>query len=70
MRVELRDVELMLALRNRINSCQLDQIEWQYNGVPVKVDAKLVDEWKFMGLSNFTFAETELLNDKNKTSNP
>ena len=60
MKVALEDVEQLLALRRRINEAKLEDIEWTRGGKGTFVDPIDVANWRFVGLSNFGFAEQML----------
>lgn len=52
------DVEEIISIHKRIqqiNEQPLEQIEWYKKGEKIEVDKKQIDEWKFIGLSNFYF---------------
>ncbi len=60
MKVELREVERCIAYFRRINEAELPMIEWYLDGVRVEPPEGAVDEFKFCGLANRTFAEQML----------
>ncbi len=60
MKVDVRELQNMLALRDRLNSARLSEIEFSYGGAPVNIDPLLVSEFERTGLSNLTFCEVHL----------
>jgi hypothetical protein len=40
-----------------VNSVNLDQIEWRKDNKQIHVEPETIDEWRFVGLSNVTFAK-------------
>lgn len=42
---------------NLVNHTPLKQIRWVYNGQVQKIDEKTLDDWRYVGLSNYTFAK-------------
>lgn len=62
MRVNIDELADALALIEKVNSVPLDEIEWMdREGNEVTPDHETVQEWKFVGLSNATFASTHIL---------
>lgn len=59
--IDLNDVRLLLKLKEHINRDSLDNIEWFDGGVKIEVPEEDTDGWKYTGLTNFAFAELELL---------
>ena len=51
MKIELENIREHLAFRKWINSLKLEEIEVTDGGV--------LDEWKFIGMSNISFFEME-----------
>jgi hypothetical protein len=59
--VELKELERVLAYIKCINDTPLDKIDWVKDGISVKVEDNLIDEWKYIGLTNHYFAIDHLL---------
>ena len=56
------DVGYVRRLREEldfINKLNLQQIEWYENGQKVEIDPKVLEEFKFVGLSNENFITME-----------
>lgn len=55
------DIQEVIALNNRIreiNLTPIDEIDWHDNGKPVTFPQTVLDEWKYIGLSNTQFIDT------------
>ena len=61
MQVDLDTLQSHLNYRDKINDTPLDEIVWVRGGKLVQVDTAVVDDWRFVGLSNVTFAKEHLL---------
>jgi len=61
--VDLSYLQGVLKYRKMVNDEPLDKITWIKNGKEVVIDKASLDEWKFIGLNNVTFAEEYLLED-------
>lgn len=55
MRIDIEELRTIRERIKEINRTPLNEIEYHYNGELVDVSDELIDEWKFMGLSNFYF---------------
>lgn len=51
MRVSMDEIIAMQKFRNKVNNTPLEEIEWDF-----PVDEQAVNDWKFIGLSNWEFA--------------
>ncbi len=58
-RIDVNEIKRIEERRREINSIPLENIEWVDGDMPVNIPAKHVEDWKFIGLSNCCFAETE-----------
>jgi hypothetical protein len=63
--VDLQKLQDAVDYITIVNSVDLDQIEWRRNNKQVHVEPELIEEWKFMGLNNVTFAshQSNLIGD-------
>lgn len=61
-RINLELIEQFIDFKRRINSTPLQDIEFFRGGKPVAVSAEEIEEWRFTGMSNLSFAE-ELAQD-------
>lgn len=55
------DVKYVLHLRremDKINALDLKDIEWYDGDTKLKIEPKLLEEWKFCGMTNCSFVET------------
>ena len=64
--ISIEEVAELIDRRKEINSIPLEDIEWTIKRVPVYVDPKVIEEFKFMGLSNVTFIEDRFYEEKPK----
>lgn len=55
MRVDIEYVKLLYQQMDIINRENLKNIEWYENGIKLNIDPELLEEWKFIGLSNVYF---------------
>lgn len=53
--VNLEEFDSMMRYRRIINQTDLDDIQWMRNGEEIKVTPDILEEWKFIGLSNVDF---------------
>jgi len=54
-------VQRYFAFRQRVNAVALEDIEWvRDDGSVIVVDPALIEDWRFIGLTNFCFAESYL----------
>lgn len=54
------DVEEVMALKeqlSKINQLEFKNIEWFKDGVACNFDQDVLDDWRFIGLSNSSFIE-------------
>jgi predicted negative regulator of RcsB-dependent stress response len=61
LKVDLNELERALNYLKTINQHELKNIEWWRGDVEVKPSDKLIEEFRFTGLSNVDFAEVNLL---------
>lgn len=59
--VAIEDVERILALRSEINNLNLEDIVWTRNDNVIPVTKEAIDNWKFIGMTNTSFAELVLV---------
>jgi len=56
--VNYDEVVRLIKMRFAINRCPLEEIEWvRDDGTKIEVNPKLIQEWKFIGLSNIDFPD-------------
>lgn len=67
--IDLVDVRKLLELKRFINGDSLDSIDWYDNGVKIEVPEDDIDEWKYTGLANLSFAELKLMRQETNESN-
>jgi len=60
-RVDMEEVLALKARLGEINGFLLEQIDWHANGKPVNVPPRVLDDFKFTGLSNADFVTTDSL---------
>lgn len=61
LRIKLSDVQQMMELERSINSVPLQEIEWIDDfGKVIQVSEEEIEEWKFIGMSNVSFAECKI----------
>jgi hypothetical protein len=61
MKVDLIELDHVLSWLREIEHADLSKIEWFHRGCEIIPDRNLVEEWKFVGLNNRTFAEMNLI---------
>lgn len=61
MRVSLQELLAAQAYLDKINKCPLDKIVWYDNDDEMDVAPELIEEWRFVGLSNVDFAFNHLV---------
>ena len=66
MRVDVEIVEQIIFARWLINRLPFDKIEWYKDGKPMNIPQEILDEYKFTGLNNIDFVETEFLMGEEK----
>ena len=59
--IAIEEVEALLSRIRTINALPLQNIVWVRDGLPIPVTKDDLDDWKFTGLSNVTFAEMVLI---------
>ena len=60
--VSLKEVKNYLDFIQKVNSVPLEDIVWMdENGKDIKLTKEELEEWRFIGLSNVCYAETNLL---------
>lgn len=58
MQVNFDEVMRWYEFQKKVNSVPLGEIVWyRDSGETIKVDPALLEEWKFIGMCNTTFAE-------------
>ena len=56
------DVEMLYKLKaeiNKINSVDIEDIEFYENGKKIKIPQEYIKKWKFIGLNNVAFITTD-----------
>ena len=53
--IAIEDVRAMQLRREEINRLPLEEIIWTEGGVPVSIDKKTIEDWRFVGLNNIDF---------------
>jgi hypothetical protein len=53
--VELIEFDMARKYLKEINNTDIDDIVWVRNGVQQDIPEEILDEWKFIGLSNTDF---------------
>jgi hypothetical protein len=61
LKVDLDELERTLNYLKIINHHELKNIEWRRGDVEIKPSDKLVEDFRFTGLSNVDFAEANLV---------
>ena len=61
MRIDLEEIEVLLARRKEINGAPLSSISWHRDGKPVEVSLRAIRQWEFVGMNNIDFAAFEIL---------
>ena len=59
MNVDIERIHALKAELNKINSVDIADITFMENGEPVKIDADLLEKWRFVGLNNADFISTD-----------
>jgi len=62
--VDLNAIDKALDLFAKINAMPLADIEWHRDGKRVPVSQDKLDNWKYVAMSNVSFAETYLIEAK------
>lgn len=70
MRVDLTQLEAVIAYLRILESMPLDEITWLRNDEIVPVSEEILTEWKFTGLNNRHFAQEHLLSNNKITHGP
>lgn len=48
----------LLKTKGEVNSFKLEDIEWvRDDGTVIQVDPKIIEDWKFVGMTNISFVE-------------
>ena len=55
MKIDVQDVFNALDERYRINMPELSELVFMHDGKVCKISEKVIDDWKFTGLSNVDF---------------
>lgn len=53
--IHLDELEQVFAYLRTINMTRLEDIEWRRDNVPLAIHPKVMEEWKYIGLSNEQF---------------
>jgi len=61
--IEVEEVCRLKARLREINALDLKDIVWTEEGTPVEVPAKWVEEWRFTGMNNADFIDTDFYKD-------
>ena len=61
--LHLEDFRRFQQFCNDLNQADLSQLEVYDQGEKVHISAACLDEWKFIGLSNYSFFDMEFYND-------
>jgi hypothetical protein len=64
--VDLETVCFILKWRRRINSAQLEQLNFRDRATTFTATSDQIKEWKFTGLSNIDFINFKILRKKRK----
>jgi hypothetical protein len=59
LKVSVEEVKFLLSRLAEINSVPLESIIWTSYGKDLEVPAHRIDDWKFVGMSNVYFIETD-----------
>lgn len=59
MKVNIEEVQALKARLLEINLTNLSDIEWFKDGKKLDIAPEVLEEWKFIGLSNVEFISTE-----------
>lgn len=57
--VDLQKLQEAVDYITSVNSIDLNQIEWHRDNKLVHIEPELIDEWKFVGLNNVSFARNQ-----------
>ena len=66
-RVDVEFVQALQQARRVINNLPLEDIEWYENGKPVLVKEENIEQFRFSGLSNIDFVQTNFWNTRKLT---
>jgi len=55
MKIDVKDVFNALDERHRMNMPDLSELVFMHDGRVCKIPEKVIDDWKFTGLSNIDF---------------
>lgn len=61
MRVLVAEVISIMERLEEINNTPLSDIEWIYDGKVLPISEDVIEEWKFMGLSNKDFVNFRIM---------
>ena len=61
LKVDLNELERALSYLKTINHHELKNIEWWRGDFEIKPSDKLIEDFRFTGLSNVDFAEANLV---------
>jgi len=59
MRVDLEEIIELEAKRLRINSVDIEDIEFYENGEKLEIPLDVIQKWRFIGLNNMDFITTD-----------
>lgn len=65
--VNIEVVKKIIDDLREINKIPFDEIEWHENGKPLDIPKEVLEEWKFTGLSNYSFVDTEFYKETPET---
>ena len=57
--VNIEEVRQLQAKLAEINAIPFSEIEWHEQGEPIPVTSQCAQDWRFLGMSNCAFVETE-----------
>lgn len=57
MLIKVEDIREHIAFKHELNSKDLKEIEFTYNGQPVRIPEELYEWWDYTGLTNMWFIE-------------
>lgn len=63
MEVSIEELTKAVDYLRGINRKPLEEIVFTENGIPVKIDPTLVNEWSFIGLNNVEFITSKFYKD-------
>lgn len=55
MRIDIEEIRELHKRRSEINNVLLSTIDFYENGVKVEITPEVLEEWRFVGLSNCDF---------------